>query len=167
MCHKDFSKMAQSGHSGNSCRLKFPELTPLNKEDVDRQLDFRELKLASKEAEFKTFNDVDADGHSSDDDASKNDVSCFKRNRRKKSDFDPAPKMNTFVGFLRLANYVNACCVIFGVILSIFLHDLDLEENDLDREKRNFGNFLIIIIWLDLSASSVRGLSLLIKWKQC
>jgi hypothetical protein len=32
--------------------------------------------------------------------------------------------MNTFVGFLRLANYVNACCVIFGVILSIFLQDL-------------------------------------------
>ena len=133
---------------------------------MDRQLDFRELKLASKEAEFKTFNgDVD----SSDDDGDgvkKNEVSCFKRNPLKKkspTDFEPTPMMNTFVGFLRLSNYVNACCVIFGVILSIFLHDLDLEENDLDREKRNFGNFLIIIIWLDLSASSVRGLSLLIK----
>ena len=110
---------------------------------MDRQLDFRELKLASKEAEFKTFNgDVD----SSDDDGDgvkKNEVSCFKRNPLKKkspTDFEPTPMMNTFVGFLRLSNYVNACCVIFGVILSIFLQDL-IEDSDVSKkEKRDLGD---------------------------
>jgi hypothetical protein len=50
-------------HTESSKLFAFIELEPLNKDTLERQLDFRELKLASKEAEFKTFND------SSDDEA--------------------------------------------------------------------------------------------------
>lgn len=42
---------------------------------------------------------------------------------KKKSDYKRAPRMNTFVGFLRLANYINASCVIFGVIASILMKE--------------------------------------------
>jgi len=121
-------------------RFCFSELEPLNKDAQEKQLDFRELHSATKDAEFKSNND-DNDWASSDDDDNKR-TSCFHiiQNRKKKSesDFKPAPKMNTFVGFLRLANYVNACCVIFGVILSIFLQDL-IQENEQGKEKRETG----------------------------
>ena len=54
------------------------------------------------------------------------------------NEFKPAPKMNTFVGFLRLANYVNACCVIFGVILSIYLRGMNWDRNEaVEKEKRD------------------------------
>ncbi len=119
----------------------FSELEPLNKDAQEKQLDFRELHSATKDAEFKSNND-DNDWASSDDDDDNKRTSCFHiiQNRKKKSesDFKPAPKMNTFVGFLRLANYVNACCVIFGVILSIFLQDL-IQENKEGKEKRETG----------------------------
>ncbi len=112
----------------------------MNKDAQEKQLDFRELHSATKDAEFKSNND-DNDWASSDDDDNKR-TSCFHiiQNRKKKSesDFKPAPKMNTFVGFLRLANYVNACCVIFGVILSIFLQDL-IQENEDGKDKRETG----------------------------
>ena len=48
--------------------------------------------------------------------------------------------MNTFVGFLRLANYVNACCVIFGVILSIYLRGINWDkQEENNKEKRDYG----------------------------
>ena len=39
---------------------------------------------------------------------------------KKKDSFEPNAKMNTFVGFLRLANYVCAATVMFGLAVSLF-----------------------------------------------
>lgn len=42
------------------------------------------------------------------------------KTKRKKGDgFQPSPKMNVIVGFLRLANYVCVCTVIFGLFVSL------------------------------------------------
>lgn len=46
----------------------------------------------------------------------------FKKLEKK---FQPSPKLNTFVGFLRLANYVCASTVTFGVVISIFHSEKD------------------------------------------
>ena len=43
-----------------------------------------------------------------------------KKKKKKKDDFQPQPKLNLIVGFLRLANYVCAVNVIFGVAVSLF-----------------------------------------------
>ena len=42
-----------------------------------------------------------------------------KKKKRKKDDFQPQPKLNLIVGFLRLANYVCAMNVVFGVAVSL------------------------------------------------
>ncbi len=115
----------------------------MNKETADKLLDFRDLNAAAKEAEFRTFRG-DYDSSSSDDEAAKKIIQFFQKRKKKKSetDFKPAPKMNTFVGFLRLANYVNACCVIFGVILANFLQDLKVADSGVEKEKRDSGKSL-------------------------
>ena len=41
------------------------------------------------------------------------------KKKRKKDDFQPQPKLNLIVGFLRLANYVCAMNVVFGVAVSL------------------------------------------------
>ena len=43
-----------------------------------------------------------------------------KEKMKKKDDFQPQPKLNLIVGFLRLANYVCAMNVVFGVAVSLF-----------------------------------------------
>ncbi len=105
-------------------------------------LDFRDLNAAAKEAEFRTYRG-DYDSSSSDDETAKKIIQFFHQRRKKKkseTDFKPAPKMNTFVGFLRLANYVNACCVIFGVILANFLQDLNVADSEAaEKTKRESG----------------------------
>ena len=42
------------------------------------------------------------------------------KEKKKKDDFQPQPKLNLIVGFLRLANYVCAMNVVFGVAVSLF-----------------------------------------------
>lgn len=47
--------------------------------------------------------------------------------------WQPRPRMNAFVGFLRLANYTCSCLVIFGVVVSIFYpysEDRPLNESE-------------------------------------
>lgn len=58
------------------------------------------------------YSDTDSDSDNKDKDKEKK--------KKKKDDFNPAPKMNTFVGFLRLANFVCACVAIFAVVVSLF-----------------------------------------------
>ncbi len=60
---------------------------------------------------------------------------------KKKSDYKRAPRMNTFVGFLRLANYINASCVIFGVTASILMKK---NESGIDLAEEVGDNFLLI-----------------------
>ena len=100
------------------------------------------MNAATKEAEFRTYRG-DYDSSSSDDEIASKFIQYFQRRKKKKSetDFKPAPKMNTFVGFLRLANYVNACCVIFGVVLANFLQDLDVADSEAEKEKRESGKW--------------------------
>lgn len=54
---------------------------------------------------------------------------------KKKSDYKRAPRMNTFVGFLRLANYINASCVIFGVVASILMEEEKSQKSVLEVRK--------------------------------
>ena len=126
------------------------ELEPLNKETADKLLDFRDLNAATKEAEFRTYRG-DYDSSSSDDEIARKFIQYFQRRKKKKSetDFKPAPKMNTFVGFLRLANYVNACCVIFGVVLANFLQDLDVADSEAEKEKRESGKWSAVWLVID------------------
>ena len=46
---------------------------------------------------------------------------------KKKDDWQPQPRLNLIVGFLRLANYVCAVNVVFGVAVSILWPRMDGE----------------------------------------
>jgi hypothetical protein len=96
-------------------------------------LDFGDMKAAAGDIKIMTY-DSD-DGDLSDDDINlikkkmqEEDAKDQRREKEKeekkkkklKCDFEPHPKMNTLVGFLRLANYISACNVAFGIAISLF-----------------------------------------------
>ncbi len=108
--------------------------------DHERQrlLDFKDVKAAAGDIRIETYDDF---GQPDDAALSDDEVDMIKRNaklaqeeekkdeekkeeeekkKKKKDSFEPHPKMNTLVGFLRLANYVCACNVAFGISVSIF-----------------------------------------------
>lgn len=53
-----------------------------------------------------------------------------KEEKEEKNEFEPDPKMNTFVGFLRLGNFVCAATVLFGLAVSIFV---PVDDRELPR----------------------------------
>ncbi len=55
-----------------------------------------------------------------------------KKQEKQADSFQPSPKLNTFVGFLRLANYVCASTVLMGLAVSIFYptHPKELPARD-------------------------------------
>ena len=62
-------------------------------------------------------------GDSGGEDASENE----EKKTKKKDDWQPQPRLNLIVGFLRLANYVCAVNVVFGVAVSILWPRMDGE----------------------------------------
>ena len=62
-------------------------------------------------------------GDSGGEDVSENE----EKKTKKKDDWQPQPRLNLIVGFLRLANYVCAVNVVFGVAVSILWPRMDGE----------------------------------------
>ncbi|XP_040574191.1 uncharacterized protein [Lepeophtheirus salmonis] len=108
---------------------------PLSDEIKERLLDMKILRFssASKRGSSSSSSSSSSDSESDTDDEVK--FITFDDGEDGKlptspTEFKPNPKMNTFVGFLRLANYVGAVCAVFGIVLSVFWHDeLNYKEN--------------------------------------
>ena len=80
-----------------------------NNEDLSRKMNDHDLPIKSEEEfSIKTSYKITEEE--------------FKIKEKK---FEPSPKLSTFVGFLRLANYVCASSVTFCVVISIFHSETD------------------------------------------
>jgi len=105
----------------------------VNDVEKEKLLDFKDLKdgLAADEAKrageitMETFNSASEDSEEDKD---------VERRKHHLDGYSPAPKMNTLVGFLRLANYVCACTVVMGVLMSLLYPETAEEKAAAERE---------------------------------